>query len=449
MSALLASRFTSGPALVAPHMSDWANNCIAAIDAQVEKLAPTISAEQYNQIKESMSNSDDDGYWPEEGSFMSFLKPYKVTSDGTLIVPIKGMLLHDMSFQIGNWATGYTYVRKAFERGMADEDVTRIVALINSGGGEVAGNFDLVDALYNMRGQKPMVAVVNEHAYSAAFSIASAMDKIFLPRTGGVGSVGVVMGHVDQSQALEKAGVKITFIHAGEHKVEGNSYEPLTADVKKRMQARIDGLYNIFVSTVARNLGMDEKAVRGTEALTYSAEDAVSIGFATTIASYEDAMAAPDGRSDQTEKEVDDMADANTKQAASTFSQADLNEAKAAAKAEGVAEGKAEGMKEGATAERERISGILGCDEAKNRATLATHLAMKTGTSVEDAKGLLANSAEEAAKPEATPKAESHFDKAMGRQNPEIQPESGAGAEGEEFNPVAFIKSQNASAKAE
>src|SRR5574343_323197 len=88
---------------------------------------------------------------------------------------------------------------------------------------------------------------------------------------------------------MDDAGVKITFIYAGDHKVDGNPYEPLPEDVKNRMQARIDGLYDIFVSTVARNLGIAEEAVRATEALTYSAEEAVSIGFAHEILACDEA----------------------------------------------------------------------------------------------------------------------------------------------------------------
>ena len=43
-----------------------------------------------------------------------------------------------------------------------------------------------------------------------------------MPRTGGTGSIGVISMHVDWSQALTEAGVKVTFITYGERKADGH-----------------------------------------------------------------------------------------------------------------------------------------------------------------------------------------------------------------------------------
>src|SRR5690625_6800315 len=98
---------------------------------------------------------------------------------------------------------------------MADPDVARIAMVINSGGGEVAGNFDLVDTIRGYRGQKPIEAFVDAHAYSAALSLASAADRIHVPRTGRVGSVGVVTAHIDVSEALQKQGATLEVSDGG------------------------------------------------------------------------------------------------------------------------------------------------------------------------------------------------------------------------------------------
>ena len=67
---------------------------------------------------------------------------------------------------------------------------------------------------------------------------------------------------------------------------------------------------------------------------------------------------------------------------------------------------------EGATAERERMAAILGCEEAQGRAEQAQHLATKTSVSVADAKGILA----------ASPKAQarSPLDAAMASGGPDV-----------------------------
>lgn len=415
MANTLISRFADSPVMVAPSMANWLSQCLANAGAEWRNITSLM-----NNQAQPIKMQDD--FWPAADSWISQFRPYNVVQ-GTLIIPVKGMLLHDFGYNIYDWATGYTYIQKAFERGMADPEVERIALMINSGGGEVAGNFDLVDRMYSMRGAKPISAFVNEHAYSAAFSIASAADQIVIPRTGGVGSVGVVTSHVDMSKRMNEAGVKVTFIHAGAHKVDGNSYEPLSKDVESRIQSRINGLYTIFVSTVARNLGLTEEAVRNTEALTYSAEDAIAIGFAQEVSPIEEALAAYSGgnsttvgaltMSQTTEKPAEKAENTTV-----AVDQAALDQART------------EGRKEGAQAERERIQGILGCDEASNRRDLAFHLAMNTEQPVESAKGILAASPEQAPVAAEAKAPGADFASAMSKGNPEVTDEGEGGDEG-------------------
>jgi ClpP class serine protease len=52
-------------------------------------------------------------------------------------------------------------------------------------------------------GEKPIHAILTENAYSAAYAIASAADRISVPRTGGVGSVGVITMHLTGRSELK------------------------------------------------------------------------------------------------------------------------------------------------------------------------------------------------------------------------------------------------------
>jgi len=333
----------------------------------------------YAQIAEHAVGANEEQFWPAADDWLAAYRPYNVR-DGVLQIPVQGVLVNNFGYAVGDMMTGYQYIRKAFERGMSDPAVRGIALVIDSPGGEVAGNFDLVDAMFEQRGAKPVRAFAAESAYSAAYSIATVADQIVVSRTGGVGSIGVVTAHVDMSEAMAKEGVKVTFIHYGKHKVEGNAYEPLSAGARARIQKRIDALGELFVATVARNRGLDEGAVRDTEALTYMAADAVSIGLADTIGQFDDAVAAfaaqlsrPEEISMSGQKEV------------TAVDQAAVE----AARAEGFAAGKADGVREGAVAERSRVSAILGLDEAKTRRESALTLALSGEVSVDTAKAIL------------------------------------------------------------
>ena len=183
--------------------------------------------------------------------------------------------------------TGYDGIRQNFLTALTDPAVKAIVLDINSPGGEVAGCFDLVDAIHQARGAKPIWSILNESAYSAAYAIASAAERIVVPRTGGVGSIGVVCAHVDFSKALAAGGVKVTFVQYGDRKTDGAAEKPLDGEALERFQADINQMGELFVDTVARNRGLATSKVRGTQASTFLGQAGVSLGLA-------DAVMAPD-----------------------------------------------------------------------------------------------------------------------------------------------------------
>jgi len=260
--------------------------------------------------------------------------------------------------------------------------VRRIALLIHSPGGDVAGNFDLVDKMYERREEKPVAAFAAEGAYSAAYNIASVSQEIHVTRTGGVGSIGVLTMHIDQTKMLDQIGLKVTMVSAPEDgfKTERQPYTALSADAQKRMQTRVNELYDMFVGTVARNRGMDEEVIRDTKALTFGASEAVSLGLADNIASLEDALSAFSAEPETIENGDDEMA-TNDDKTKATFTQADVDAAVATAVATAKTDAKAEGMTEAKT----RISAIVDSEEGKVRPTAANSAAMNTDMSAEQA----------------------------------------------------------------
>lgn len=367
----ILSRLSEGEVIVATERKAWFESCIT-------KLLSNSRAEEL-----SMEDAGgDDDFWPKPDDWRAAYRPY-VVKDGVLQIPIFGVLLNRFEYQVGRYATGYTYILRALQRGLADGNVKGIALLCDTPGGEVAGNFELVDKIFAARSVKPIRAFAAEHAYSAGYSIASAAHKISMTRTAGVGSIGVVTMHVDYSEAMDKAGIKVTFIYAGKMKVEGNPYEKLSATAKGRIQKRIDRVYGIFVATVARNRGIDEQVVRDTEAGTFGAEEALELGLADEEAVFEESVeafskevSAEDGNGD------DDMA---------TFTQEQHDAATAQARKEGETAGNAAGM----TAAKTRFLAILGCDNAKDRPQAALAAALDTDMSAEQANTFLGKLASE------------------------------------------------------
>lgn len=214
-------------------------------------------------------------------------KGYEVV-EGIAIVPIQGTLVQKLGcLRPYSGLCGYDGIRAMVSMALEDDAVQAIVLDVDSPGGEVSGCFDLVDSIYSARGVKPIWAILTESAYSAAYAIASAADRILVPRTGGTGSVGVICAHVDFSKALSQAGIAVTLITYGDRKGDGNEYSPLEKATLDRFQADVDAMGDLFVETVARNRNISTARVRDTQAGTYLGAAGVRIGFA-------DAVMAPD-----------------------------------------------------------------------------------------------------------------------------------------------------------
>ena len=346
------ARLTQRPLLVAPESDQ----------EFLQSINSLVAHEDFEKMVMGGPNGEQDEFWDAD-SWEARYRPYNV-QDGILIIPVSGVLLNRFSYQFGRYATGYQYIEKAYNRGMDDPEVKGIALAIDSPGGEVAGNFELVDKMFSRRGEKPVRAYAADHAYSAAYSIASVTDSVVVSRSGGVGSIGVLTAHVEYSDYMEQMGVKITFIFAGKHKVDGNPYEKLPAAVKARMQERIDRIYGEFVGIVARNRDMEEQAIRDTEALTFDAHNAVDVGLADTVGAMEEELVI---FSQEAEPEDELMSDKTKTPAAENeggqITQAQLDTA--------TENDRAEGRAEGVSAERERMNTILTSEEAKTHPSAA------------------------------------------------------------------------------
>jgi len=220
-------------------------------------------------------------------------QPASPSGEGTIaIIPVYDVLFYRRRGLLGLLfgSSSSEEIRASFNTALNSPDVKAIVFDIDSPGGEVSGVNDLVDEIYQARGRKPIYAVANELAYSAAYEIASAADRIYLPRTGGVGSIGVVALHVDQSSRDAQLGLKYTYIYAGAHKAEYSSHAPLSAEAFQAAKKEVDEVYEIFVETVSRNRKLDPKVVRDTEAGLFQGRRALEAGLADKILPWDQAI---------------------------------------------------------------------------------------------------------------------------------------------------------------
>ena len=175
------------------------------------------------------------------------------------IVTQRGNMVDDVS---GPGTASTQQFSNLLRAALQDETVSQILIDIDSPGGSVYGVAELADEIVSARAQKPVVAIANSLAASAAYWIGCSASEFYVTPGGEVGSIGVWQAHQDYSKAMDEAGVKTTLISAGKFKVEGNPYAPLDEEAQGFMQSRVDDYYAAFTKAVAKGRGVPISQVR-------------------------------------------------------------------------------------------------------------------------------------------------------------------------------------------
>jgi signal peptide peptidase SppA len=211
---------------------------------------------------------------------------YAVSIDkttGVAVMPVVGAMVHRGGFMESMSGTNsYTGMQAQITELLDNNKVRGILLDIDSGGGEAAGLPELAEFIIdqNTLGDKPIWAIANSRAASAAYWLGSSAERFYIAPGASVGSIGVYVQHTDMSQALEKRGIVTSFVFAGKHKIDGNSFEPLPADVRANLQKRVDALWLDFATYVADRRNMTVEEVQGTEAQMFGAKEAVDLRLA-------------------------------------------------------------------------------------------------------------------------------------------------------------------------
>ena len=214
------------------------------------------------------------------------------TAPGIAVIPIHGTLVRRaIGLDAASGLTSYTRIAADLDAALAAPEVAGILLDIDSPGGEAGGVFELAARIREATARKPVWAHAGDSAFSAGYAIACAAQRVTLSTTGGVGSIGVIALHIDQSVRNAQNGLSVTALYAGAHKNDATPHAPLTPQATDALQTEIDRLYALFVAHVAAMRGLDANAVRATEAALFFGEDAVRAGLADAVAPFDAVLA--------------------------------------------------------------------------------------------------------------------------------------------------------------
>lgn len=219
----------------------------------------------------------------------------QVNAGGIAVLPLygivtqRGNMVEDVS---GPGSTSTQQFASSLRQALADKSVSQILIDIDSPGGSVYGVAELADEIASTQGQKPVIAIANSLAASAAYWIGACAAEFYVTPGGEVGSIGVWQAHQDYSRAMDEAGVTTTLISAGKFKVEGNPYAPLSEEAHGFMQSRVDDYYAAFTKAVAKGRNVPVAQVRDSmgQGRVLGADAALSSHMVDGVATLDDVI---------------------------------------------------------------------------------------------------------------------------------------------------------------
>lgn len=201
--------------------------------------------------------------------------------NGIAIIPVDGVILRQ---ELWGYGAGLREIDAALAAALADPRVKAILFNICSPGGQARGVKELADAIFAARSIKPCAAFVDGLCASAAYWLASATGRIFAGSSSEVGSIGVILRHMDKSGMNKNDGLNFTYITAGSHKAIGNPDAALSERDLAVLQARVDAIYEMFCEDVARNMGLPlENRLAWADGRDFLAGEAESLGLVTEL----------------------------------------------------------------------------------------------------------------------------------------------------------------------
>lgn len=141
----------------------------------------------------------------------------------------------------------------------ADPNVLGILVRIDSSGGSPVGGEVMANAL--KRSILPSVALLGDVAASSGYLIASGADTIVASPFSDVGSIGLTMSYLENSQQNETEGLSFVSLSSAEFKDYGSPDKPLTLGERALLERDLGIYHQYFVKLVSENRGLSVETV--------------------------------------------------------------------------------------------------------------------------------------------------------------------------------------------
>ena len=140
---------------------------------------------------------------------------------------------------------------ESFMTSVEEEPAIKAVLIeVNSPGGTPVAAQRIAERLRSS--PLPVVGLIGDMGASGGYMIAAATDHLIASPMSDVGSIGVTMSYLEESEKNDEEGLTYVQLTTGKFKDAGSPNRPITDEERELFQRDLDVIHNEFITLVAR-----------------------------------------------------------------------------------------------------------------------------------------------------------------------------------------------------
>jgi protease-4 len=183
-------------------------------------------------------------------------------SDGSCnvaVLPVEGVILPFHGMEDYPLTVTPQLVRDFMDRAEADPSIEAVLVEINSPGGTPVAAEQIAERL--RESSVPVLTLIGDIGASGGYLVAAAGEHVIASPMSDVGSIGVTMSYLEESEKNDEEGITFVQLARGEFKDAGNPNKPLTDAERERFEADLDIVYQEFITQVAQYRGVEREQI--------------------------------------------------------------------------------------------------------------------------------------------------------------------------------------------
>gem|GEM_PF-519572 len=183
-------------------------------------------------------------------------------SDGSCniaVLPVEGTILPFTSFAGFDLVVTPGMIDEFMATAESDPNIAGVLVEINSPGGTPVASHRIAERLHNST--LPVVGLIGDIGASGGYMVAAASDFLIASAMSDVGSIGVNMSYVEESQKNEEEGLTYVQLMTGKFKDTGTPNRAITDEERELLLGDLDIIHNEFIDIITKYRELDRFVV--------------------------------------------------------------------------------------------------------------------------------------------------------------------------------------------